>query len=303
MLMLKKTIKSYFERLCGQNSKILALDINGSQVKFLLVTHNKGGIQIEATAIEPIIDNRIDAAIQKAWLKLPTPPKKIKIALPSAYIFHKVLLQKPSLTDFELEKKLTLNLEGDLPYESEELNFDFKILEKDPQKVLIAACQKKHIQQTLQFCMAADLQVSVVDVECYAIARVVNFIFNKFKKTDSRIVFHLAPKFITLLSAQYPWFCQTETVVNQESAEIINSCQRLMQHYKSNHQSQIQAVYLTGEIPTGFEDLLAEKLEAKIQILNPFLDLPLPSQFELAKVLGSQFVTCFGLALRGLEQL
>jgi len=170
--------------LFKKKKEVVGIDIGSSSVKVVQLKDNKGSFQLLNVGIFPlppeaIVDNTlmdsssIATAIKNLVASLGI---KIKDAVCSisgnSVIIRKIVL--PAMPQEELEDQITWEAEQYIPFDINDVNMDFQILSpdsNDPSKmnVLLVASKKDIINDYVSVFNEAGMQLSVVDVDAFAV--------------------------------------------------------------------------------------------------------------------------------------
>lgn len=172
---------------------ILGIDINPFAVKFLQLIKSKdeysiasyGCVLLPKNAIEnhKIINNHIVIdSIRKLATNFILPNTLVAAAIPDALTMVNISKFHTDLSAVELES-LIYHEAAKLSCESQ-INVDFIILKpflenKKMQEVLIVAAKKENVDQRVNILKEAGIKLQILDVESYAIVRVLGFLSKK----------------------------------------------------------------------------------------------------------------------------
>jgi type IV pilus assembly protein PilM len=178
--------KDAFESLLGgKSSAVVGCDISSSGVKMVeIVDAGKNVYRVERYAIEPlprdtVVDGNIanleaaGEAIKKCWKSMGSGVKKVAMALPTSAVITKKVILPASLREEDMEYQVQSEANQYIPFSLDEVNLDFQVLGEaasGPEEVdvLIAASRKDKIEDRIAAAEAANLTVTVMDVESYA---------------------------------------------------------------------------------------------------------------------------------------
>ncbi|MFH1622708.1 MAG: type IV pilus assembly protein PilM [Candidatus Omnitrophota bacterium] len=157
--------------LSSRNSSI-SLDMGSMYVKAISLEENNQ--EWEITGFSCIkVDSNLKDTVKKAILKLPVKQKELAMSLSG----HNLVLRyvtMPIMSQEEVVKSMTFELEKYIPFNKEEINFDFNILTKNKttgkMSVLIAAAKKDLINKKIGLCSELGYRPKFIDVCPLAIA-------------------------------------------------------------------------------------------------------------------------------------
>ncbi|MBW2396574.1 MAG: type IV pilus assembly protein PilM [Deltaproteobacteria bacterium] len=167
----------------GKSKSIVGLDIGSSSVKVVELINRNKGIELQHVGIAPLPP---EAIVQGAFLNSGAIVDAISQAVDEAGIKtknvatavsgHSVIVKKislPMMTRDELEESIRWEAEQYIPFDINEVNLDFQILESGEAEgqmdVLLVAAKKDLIDDYVQVISEAGLTASVIDVAAFAV--------------------------------------------------------------------------------------------------------------------------------------
>jgi type IV pilus assembly protein PilM len=167
-----------------KKKELVGIDIGSSSVKLVQLKESKGSLQLLNVGIAPlppeaIVDNTLmDSSAISLTIKnlVASLGIKIKDAVCSisgnSVIIRKIVL--PAMPQEELEDQIAWEAEQYIPFDINDVNVDFQILSLDSNdsskmNVLLAASKKDIINDYVSVFSEAGLQLSVVDVDSFAV--------------------------------------------------------------------------------------------------------------------------------------
>jgi type IV pilus assembly protein PilM len=178
----------------------------------------------------------------------------------------------------------------------ENISIDYHVLHpvaSDPEKVnvLLVATLNSNIEERVKILADAGLEVVVVDVEPYALARAfLRSAKSEFKAEDAVALFDMSVDRLGLNVIQNDLLIYTHEEILGDN--ILAQLLRCLQIFSSSHfSSKITHVALSGDVANivDFAPGLKTQLGIPVSIANPFSDLQNSSSFMVAA----------GLAWRG----
>ena len=184
--------------LVGPKRQLLGLDIGSSAIKLVQIKETKGTYSLQKFGMKPlepevIVDGtvmdeaRVVAAIKELLQETNVKLKKVAISISG----HSVIVKKislPPMPDDELEGQVKLAAEQYIPFDINEVNIDFHILnpmeqseDGQPQmSVLLVAAKKDKINELTELVKGAGLEAVVMDVDAFAVENMygVNYAVN-----------------------------------------------------------------------------------------------------------------------------
>lgn len=170
--------------LFKKKKELVGVDIGSSSVKVVQLKDNKGALQLLNIGIFPlppeaIVDNSlmdsssIATAIKNLVASLGIKVKDVVCSISgNSVIIRKIVL--PAMSQEELEDQISWEAEQYIPFDINDVNMDFQILSpdsNDPSKmnVLLVASKKDIINDYVAVFSEAGMQLSVVDVDSFAV--------------------------------------------------------------------------------------------------------------------------------------
>ena len=167
----------------GKAKSIVGLDIGSSSVKAVECVVKKSGIELLNVGVAPLPP---EAIVQGAFLNSSAIVEAIQQAVEqggiksknvaTAVSGHSVIVKKislPSMTREELEESIRWEAEQYIPFDINEVNLDFQILEgtevEGQMDVLLVAAKKDLIDDYVQVITEAGLHPAVIDVAAFAV--------------------------------------------------------------------------------------------------------------------------------------
>ncbi len=167
----------------GKSKSIVGLDIGSSSVKAVELIHRNKSYELAHVGVAPLPP---EAIVQGAFLNSGAIVDAIQQAIDTAGIKnknvatavsgHSVIVKKislPAMTRDELEESIRWEAEQYIPFDINEVNLDFQILEtgevEGQMDVLLVAAKKDLIDDYVQVISEAGLTPSVIDVAAFAV--------------------------------------------------------------------------------------------------------------------------------------
>ncbi len=167
-----------------KKKEVLGVDIGSSSIKVVQLKESKGDFQMLNVGIcplpaEAIVDNTlmdssaISAVIVNLVSSLGIKVKDVACSISgNSVIIRKIVL--PTMGQEDLEDQISWEAEQYIPFDINDVNMDFQILSSDsndPSKmnVLLVASKKDIINDYVAVFSEAGLQLSVVDVDSFAV--------------------------------------------------------------------------------------------------------------------------------------
>jgi type IV pilus assembly protein PilM len=179
---------SLFEWLGLRKPKILGIDVSSTTVKVIELIGGPADWTISGYAVVPLSDMAVPqpdvinvklatAALQQALQSYPFKAKHAAIAIPSSASIAKVIQMPAFIKPDDLQAQVTLAAPKHIPYAIDEVHLDYQVLgpnahTKEEIDVLLVAARSDVVDCRVKVVEAAGLEVEYVDVETYALERV-----------------------------------------------------------------------------------------------------------------------------------
>ena len=171
--------------LFGRSRSLVGLDIGDSSIKVIELKENKGGWQVCKLGWEPLSSEAIvDGAIMDSQLVSEIIQRlfercriKTSSTVATALSGHSVIVKRislPVMSDAELAESIRWEAEQYIPFDIEDVNLDYLILEgsslagEGNMDVLLAAAKKEKINDYINVITQAGLTASTVDIAAFA---------------------------------------------------------------------------------------------------------------------------------------
>lgn len=304
---------------------VLGVDISATAVKILELQSAHKQLWVQNFALVPLMPNAIldytikdpnavNVAIQEAYAQMPFTTRRVAIAMPSPAIISKTLQVDAALSEEELEAHIQLEAAAVIPFSLDEVCMDFSILgvsKKDPAKadVLLVAARRTQVDARREMVTAAGLIVDFIDVETFAIERVMNHLTYK-DTAQTTALLHFDGTSMTLIVLRHSRvvYSHEELLSAQQLTESIESLtpllRRAMQFFLSSVEGcQVDQILLSGVGIDGINAMVAECLSLPVALVEPFQNMPLAAGVDakwFQQERSALMVAC-GLALRGVN--
>lgn len=168
----------------SKKKEIVGIDIGSSSVKLIQLKEQKGGWQLVNIGIQPlppeaIVDNTlmdsssVVEAVKGLMKGLSVKVKDVACSISgNTVIIRKIKL--PAMTPEELEDQIQWEAEQYIPFDINDVNIDFQILEPDEDdpsrmNVLLVASKKEIINDYVNVFAEAGFKLVIVDVDSFAV--------------------------------------------------------------------------------------------------------------------------------------
>ncbi|WP_417598719.1 type IV pilus assembly protein PilM [Oceanospirillum sp.] len=176
--------------LRNKKQNTLGLDLSGSSVKLLELSCHNGQLQIESYAIaslpnRAVVERKIRNPEQVSQTLLQVIPTTCSgayqtiTAVPDAAVITRTISMDSDLSADEMESEIILEADQFIPFPIDEIAIDFEVIgptknQPEKQDILLVACRIETVDTLQKTLRLGGLTPSVVDVESYALERVVS---------------------------------------------------------------------------------------------------------------------------------
>jgi len=184
---LKQLLKMDLKVLFGPSKQVLGLDIGSSSIKLVQLKEKKGRYILQKFGIKPldsdvIVDGtvmdaaRLVTAIKDLLKETEAKLKNVAVSISG----HSVIVKKialPPVPAAELEGQVKVAAEQYIPFDINEVNIDFHVLNPNEQSedgqpqmsILLVAAKKEKVNELSELVKGAGLTPAVLDVDGFAI--------------------------------------------------------------------------------------------------------------------------------------
>lgn len=348
-------LKIYTNSRLHSSNDIVGLVILYPFVKILKFRVTNSSLVVEHCALIPLPANTvapkpileilnisvIAALIQDRFAKLNIQTVQVACALNRSVALIKTFTINPALTTTEIEERAWLEANRLFPSLSNDIYIDFyptNIINNETKKrdVILVVCRKDKIEPYVELARAANLQLRVLDVNCYALQRALILITPNYPNIKIFALLNIDFFSISLtiienqnliysyethyngesLFEYYQAKYYQTTKPNLDSATDSSSSdiQTLLQQHLGNQITntmqffysscptiRIEDIFVAGDCIYCIPDLphfIATKIAKNTIVANPLQDLILPTknQAELSRYSSAMMLAC-GLAL------
>lgn len=280
-----------------QPKPLLGLDIQPTEICLTQLKPNSQ--HIKQTAVQPlpagaILDSRIknfsqvQSALQELIHTTKTKNHPAAISIPATSVISKRLKLSSYLLADECAIEFNTRLHHYLPGTNEQLCFDFVFLEKTEMEyhnILLTAARQDTVNEYARVVKTAGLQVRIVDIDAYALARAANFFISIQPK---RAIVFLE---VTNAMANLVIYREQQLIFSQQFSfanifQIQDFLQRSLQMCFLNFMDSEIEYYFAGENLDELINKLQKELRINIHLIS------------LKNTLPTRCLTSFGLALR-----
>ncbi|GBU09217.1 pilus assembly protein PilM [Gammaproteobacteria bacterium] len=176
--------------MAKKEKKMLAVDVGSTSIKVIEMSRSGKGYQIDRASIEampknawkdglPLVIDVVTASISNAIRVSGSSIKNVIVSVPTAAAMTRVLPIMSGLNDDSIEESLEAGISQYLPFDAAEVQIDFQKIGPTPgtsgsQDVLLVAIEKKFINDRDVCFSNAGCDLSIVDVDIFALANLIN---------------------------------------------------------------------------------------------------------------------------------
>lgn len=258
-------------------ASLVGVDIGTSSVKVLQLGRSGSEYRVEAFALEPVPEGAVaegnvsdpDAVaevVKRAVKRSGTKARNCAMAVTGAAVITKIINLSADLSEEDIEAQIEVEASQYIPYPREEVSLDFEVLGQSARnaelvEILLAASKTEHVDMRREVAELAGLNVTVVDVESYAIANAFDLVRKRagIDETETIGVLNMGSTTSTLIALR-----GNRSIYSREHSfggqQLIEEC---MRRYGMDAE---QANFLQrGEAPpAGFEDELLEPFRQSV---------------------------------------
>lgn len=190
----------------------VGLDIGNCNLRVVEIEEKRGALQIKNAKMQDIRQAKnISEVINKMFKEAGISTKRVNIAVSGDNVIARYL-SLPDMTDAELKKAMSFQLEDHIPFKPEEVYADYYILGKEANaknkmRVFLVAAKKGLLDERVRIVREAGLQPQVITTDTLALKN--TFYFNYPSKNEVNItLLNIGDKTTNLLIArqQVPYF-------------------------------------------------------------------------------------------------
>ncbi|WP_028388673.1 type IV pilus biogenesis protein PilM [Legionella fairfieldensis] len=275
---------------------------------------------IEAGAIKNT--DILASCIENLLTQINSSCHRVALALPDSIVISKTVQFIKGLSNGELEELVRYEAEKYLACSLDEIAIDFTVLGSSSKKagmldVLFVASRRENISKRIESLRYNNLNVEIVDIKSYAIARIISRLINRDKdKSNIIAAINISGCSINVLVFSNGKLVYTKEELfecrlapreglafPQEHSHIMSQIKRMIQYFLStNNYDLIECFFLSGELEfiVNISCLIQEEMKTKTVIVDPFqyMDIAPHINLKLLKKIAPSFLISCGLALR-----
>ncbi|WP_367605800.1 type IV pilus assembly protein PilM [Legionella sp. W05-934-2] len=172
-----------------KSQSMLGIDISSQSVKILELERNNDQYSVKGFGIEPVPEEAFEEgmivnhqmvadAIRRVISREKLTSKQAAFAIPDSAVITRVIQLNEGLNEDEMEEIVILEADKYIPYSIDEINLDFQVIGPSAKNasmldVLMVASRATNVDNRVEVAHLAGLTAMVIDVESYAVERVV----------------------------------------------------------------------------------------------------------------------------------
>lgn len=294
-------------------AKMVGVDVNSHSIRLVELSNFGSKYKVEKCMSISLSVNASDevvvAELKNAFTQLQL-TKNIAIALPHSAIYFQEIKIEQNLSEQELEDFLRFNIEKYTNESASNINFDYQII-KSPKQiddgilVRLIAVRHEQVEKSMKLLQSADLYPKIIDVDSYAIERVVRKQFKEINELVAIINIDSDSVLIVIIDHEKIVYANKDMVNTQTMQSVdqivIQVKARLLVAFSVLHQST-EKIILSGEKAglVGLSEAISIEFNVQTVIIDPFLGMKLSSAVskELKQQKASSMLISCGLAMR-----
>ena len=313
-----------FSPIKRKRSSILGIDLSAGSIKIIELSqksnaycvHGYGRLSFPLHAMEGHVIKDVHTvalALKKLVSAAAFISRRAVVAVPDSAVMTQVIQIHNNLSECEIEALVFMETEKYISYPLSELNIDFKVLGPVPtdpmmQRVLIVATRSENISNWLDVLRQAGLKVNIVDVESFAIERVIqqphlDWPAHDETKVVALINFGIVSICIYVLQGKDIIYSREEMI---EGDRFCLHIEKMLQYFFSESQAQsVEHFVLAGEMVNPLE--VKQQVEiyfgVETTLFNPLAMMSFSKKVDQHKIMSrvSSWMLACGLALRHFE--
>ena len=179
-----------------KSTPVLGLDISGTAIKLLELSHSGSKYRVESYAVESLPPNsvsdktindieQVGEAVARVVKKAGTRTKHAAVCVAGSSVITKVITMPSGLSDDEMEGQIQVEADQYIPFPLEEVAMDFEVIGEssdspDSVDVLLAASRSEIVDNVVVSVELGGLTAKVVDIEAFAIENTIDLISRNF---------------------------------------------------------------------------------------------------------------------------
>ena len=299
-MLLKKILHGF--RLKPQ--RLLGIDLNSHAVRLVELSFSQGNYQVETWANITLPPGEINGAMLSAILqKNRTTTKITAIALPHSAIIFKEIKVISGLSTKELNAFLQFNMGKYIGTTADNVSFDYRVVQQGVIKekhilLQLAAARRDKIAQYLQLLKAANLSPKIIDVNSYALERIVRHQLRNIVGLIAIINIEIDSILIIVINHEKIIHAHEDSIITtmQTTAQITEQLILKLQLVFTAVTQPLNKIILAGAKAEELGITVNKQLKIPTTVLNPYLNMR-RSNNAVETSTAAMAISC-GLALR-----
>ncbi|MCC5902559.1 MAG: type IV pilus assembly protein PilM [Halomonas sp.] len=264
-------------RLLKPSKGLIGVDITSAAVKLLELKQCSDTYQVESYAVKPLREgavverrvrdiNEVAQVLRRAIEQAKPSTRKAAVAVPASAAITKTLMFPISLSEDEIEERITAESDRHILFPFNEVVFDFQCLgpapfDADQQQVVLVACHQQDVARLAETLECAGLEPVAVDVETFAMARTLAELHRQ-PSVDNDLNVCVGLVDIGANTNAFHVVCGGQTIYSRDTA--FGGCQltdAIRDRYAMSH-TEAGLAKKRGGLPEDYQDA----------VLNPFVE-------------------------------
>ena len=295
----------------------IGLDIGSHAIRMVELLNSKEGSRLLCFGyrkIDNVSDEVLPGIIREVLSEAKSGAKDVVFGVSGPQVITR-FISIPNMPDKDIKSALAFEVEKNIPFSPEEINYDYQILERGTDKkleVLLTAAKKALLERYIGIAKSAGLNLEVIDVNCLALANAFlkNFQFSLEPNRTSALI-NIGEKYtnLAILRGEILGFVRdiqiggTDLNVTQLETNLVHEARVSFEYFENRFGKGVDDVYLSGDFASmsGIKAVLDESLGAKSETWDPFKVIIFDEKLGASTIpndLRSDYAVSVGLALR-----
>ena len=295
-------------------SKKVGLDIGTSTVKILEIS-TAAKPEFSGAGLKKIAGlprSEIPNAIKSLAAESKITSNQAAISVSGSSVIAR-FVSMPKMSDADLKNAISFEAEKLIPFNVKECIIDFQILDREARDkkmpVLLVAVKKEHIDEKIKTASDAGFEVTLVDVDCLAVANAFWKNYTAVSRDKVYAVLNIGVKFTNLAILRGPSICFARDITaggeNFDSSGakapfggLLDEVKLSFSYYENQGGGNIDEIFVSGGFANiaGIEEGFQESFGLKPNKWNPLGCLSgVPSEIQNA---AADFAVSAGLVAR-----
>lgn len=262
---------------------VMGIDISTTAVKLLELSRSSSGYRVESYAMEPLIEKIIEdksinsnneeaidivgQAITRAVKQAKPKAQHAAVAVAGPTVITKVVTMDASMSDNDKKEVIEGESESYIGKPLEEVNFDFEVIGKNEKEetrvdVLLAAADKKNIDNIIAALEVGGVKARIVDIEKYVLEKAFKLVAHddpeiNEEDTIALVEIGATTTVLNVMGDKKIVFTREELFGGKRLTEEIQS------HYGMSYE-EASVAKRTGALPENYETDLLEPFKVEM---------------------------------------